>query len=223
MQVATVKNSMERKPSWMAKLRHTDLAIKHEGFNAFMDDWQKPIYAFLRNMLGSHDDAADASQETFVQVLKSFEAFRDEASFATWIYTIARHKGYDLLRIRQKHRHVALDQSMESSLQQILHDPYFNGDQIQAKLYSAVAKLPPKQREVFILRYFQELPYESISAICKTSEGALKASYHHARKKIEVHLMNQLETQSQDVELNLSEFNSSTHGLHSKSTSNEKV
>ena len=213
---------MDHRPEWMSKLRHDDLAIKHAGFEEFMDEWQASIYGFLRRMLGSHDDAADASQETFIQVLKSFDSFREDAAFASWIYTIARRKGYDILRSKQKHKHADLDDSMENSWNHVLQDPHFTGDEVQAKLMAAVASLPPKQREVFILRYFEEMPYEMMSRICGTSEGALKASYHHAKNKIESHLQFHIEDRPGGIELNLESFQPSQMQVHLHSTSNEK-
>ena len=137
-------------------------------------------------MLNEHDDAADATPETFLQVFRSIDTFRGEAKFSSWLYTIARRKvGCPSIAQTIGLAH-ALDASdWEARLEA---DPFFDGDEAERKLYAALQLLPARQREVFTLRYFQEMTYADIAELTGTSEGAAKASYFHAKNKVQAHL-----------------------------------
>ncbi|MGA0434653.1 MAG: RNA polymerase sigma factor, partial [Flavobacteriales bacterium] len=160
------------------------VALRERAFQIMMNKWHKVIYHFLRTMLGNHDDAADATQETFIQVLKSIHGFRRESKFSTWLFTIARRKALDSIRSNKRwssmeslneHNHI------KSVLQ---NDIYFEGSEIEAMLQAAILTLPERQREIFILRYFDEISFAELSQILGISEGASKASYFHAKQKI---------------------------------------
>ena len=175
-------------PDWLEDLVHATGLKREQAFAAMMGAWHVPIYSFLRSMLNEHDDAADATQETFLQVFRSIDTFRGEAKFSTWLYTIARRKGLDALRSRKQLalRHAHADASdWEARLEA---DPFFDGDQAERKLHAALQLLPARQREVFTLRYFQEMAYADIAELNGTSEGAAKASYFHAKNKVQAHL-----------------------------------
>ena len=181
-------HSAPTQPIWLSDLRDAAGLRRERAFASMMQDWHAPIYSFLRGMLNEHDDAADATQETFVQVLRSIDTFRGEAKFSTWLYTIARRKGFDALRTRKQRslRHAHPDASdWESRLEA---DPFFDGDEAERQLHAALQLLPTRQREVFTLRYFQEMAYADIAELTGTSEGAAKASYFHAKNKVQDHL-----------------------------------
>ena len=181
--------SSPTQPDWLSDLRNATGLRRERAFALMMQAWHVPIYSFLRGMLNEHDDATDATQETFVQVLRSIDTFRGEAKFSTWLYTIARRKGFDALRTRKQRslRHAHPDASdWESHLEA---DSFFDGDEAERKLHAALQLLPARQREVFTLRYFQEMAYADIAELTGTSEGAAKASYFHAKNKVQDHLI----------------------------------
>jgi RNA polymerase sigma-70 factor (ECF subfamily) len=171
-------------PEWLDDLIHAQNLGKERAFQLMMDAWHQPIYQFLRTMLGTHEDAADATQETFIQVLRSVHRFRKEAKFSTWLYTIARRKGLDALRSMKQRALRVTHHNAELWSNQFRADPYFNGDDAERQLHAALQNLPERQREVFALRYFQELPYDDIARLMDTSVGAAKANFFHAKNKV---------------------------------------
>jgi RNA polymerase sigma-70 factor (ECF subfamily) len=132
-----------------------------------------------------HEDADDALQNTFINAWKSMGDFRNESSLYTWLYSIATNEALALINKRKKNAAVSLDELEEFFESSHEGSTWFDGDEAQEKLQNAILKLPEKQRLVFNMKYYDELTYEDMSVILKTSEGALKASYHHAVKKIE--------------------------------------
>jgi len=135
-----------------------------------------------------HDDADDVLQNTMVKVWRSVGNFRAESGLYTWLYRIATNEALTFLKQKKKRTFapwVDVEQKISETLES---DAWFNGDEIQLKLQQAILKLPEKQRIVFNMKYFDEVKYEEMSKILGTSVGALKASYHHAVKKIEAML-----------------------------------
>jgi len=157
-------------------------SVRNQAFEALLDTLQKPIYFHLRRLLGNHEDAADASQTTFIKVHTSLNTFAFKSKLSSWIFTIATRQGLDLLRKRRSNQDFEYD--FDKHLITLQSDIFFEGDQIEQIFQAAVLSLPEKQRAVFILKYFENLDYKTISAATNTSIGALKASYHHAKKKI---------------------------------------
>ena len=151
-----------------------------------MDVWQKQIYSHLLHLLGNHDDADDATQETFIQLLRSIEAFEERSKFSTWLYTIAHRKGIECLRNRSKiqRRFTRSERKLPIDCAAAAAD-HLSEMEIRRLLQEAVKQLPTRQREVFLLRHFESLQFGQIASITGVSDGALKASYHHARKKVE--------------------------------------
>ncbi len=161
---------------------------KEKSFNLILEKYQERLYWHIRKIVISHDDADDVLQNTFVKIWKGLEGFRAESQLFTWIYRIATNEAITHLNSRKKHNLLPLENE-EYDLSSILKsDPWFNGDEAQIKLQSAILQLPEKQQLVFNLKYFEEMKYEDMSKILDTSVGALKASYHHAVKKIENYL-----------------------------------
>lgn len=171
-------------PEWLEDLIHGQNHGRERAFQLMMDAWHQPIYQFLRTLLGTHEDAADATQETFIQVLRSVHRFRKEAKFSTWLYTIARRKGLDSLRSKKQRALRETHHNVELWSNQFKADPFFNGDDAERQLHAALQNLPERQREVFVLRYFQELPYADIARLMDTSVGAAKANFFHAKNKV---------------------------------------
>jgi len=153
--------------------------IRDRAFNTLLDTLHQPIYYHLRRLLGNHEDAADATQNTFIKVHTSLNTFRFESKLSSWIFSIATRQGIDLIRKRRKE-----EVTFEDHLAYLESDVFFDGDEASTRLHAAVLTLPDKQRAVFILKYFEGLDYKSISECTGTSIGALKASFHHAKEKI---------------------------------------
>jgi RNA polymerase sigma-70 factor (ECF subfamily) len=176
-------------PDWLKDLAEAEGLRRERAFAAMMQAWHVPIYSYLRTMLNEHDDAADATQETFIQVVRSINAFRGEAKFSTWLYTIARRKGLDALRSRKQRSLRNAHPDASDWEERLEADPFFDGDDAERQLHAALQLLPARQREVFTLRYFQEMAYADIAELTGTSEGAAKASYFHAKNKVQSHLI----------------------------------
>lgn len=159
----------------------------HErGFRLLMARYQEPLYRHVRRMVYDHDDANDVIQNTFIKVFKNIERFEGKSKLFTWLYRIATNEALTFLNNRQRKETDTIDDAENGHLaNQLRADTFFDGDEIQLKLQQAIAVLPDKQRTVFNLRYFDEMPYEEMSDVLGTSVGALKASYHHAVKKVE--------------------------------------
>lgn len=155
------------------------------GFNLLVKKYQEKIYWHIRKMVIDHDDSDDLVQEVFVKVYKNIDKFREDAQLYTWIYRIATNECLTFLN-KKKRRFFLPIVDVEGELKnKIDNSPYIDGDAIEIKLQKALLKLPDKQRLVFNMKYFDEMKYEDIARITDTSVGALKASYHHAVKKIE--------------------------------------
>jgi RNA polymerase sigma factor (sigma-70 family) len=157
----------------------------NKGFRLLVEKYSSRLYRHIRRLVIIHEDADDVLQNTFINAWKSMGEFRNESSLYTWLYTIATNESLTLINKRKKNAAVSID-DLESYFSNSLEgSTWFDGDAAQVKFQNAILQLPEKQRIVFNLKYFDELTYVEMSKITKTSEGALKASYHHAVKKIE--------------------------------------
>ena len=157
-------------------------------FNKIVREESEKLYWHLRRMVSSHEDADDLLQEVFIKVWAALPSFRGDSSMSTWVWRIATNEALNFLRrekVRAALRFTSIDAETE---RKILADPYFNGTEAERRLSCAVSRLPEKQRQVFVMRYWDDLSYEEISAITGTSVGALKASYHLAQEKIRLNL-----------------------------------
>lgn len=162
----------------------TDPKKQRAAFSKVITLYQEQLYWQIRKLLINHDDTADVLQNTFLKAWSNIGSFRGDSKLSTWLYTIAHNESITFLTKAQAEREMIADDPDEYLRQQIMADKYFDGDETQKKLLCAIATLPPKQRQVFNMRYFDEMPYEEISGILQTSVGALKASYHFAVEKI---------------------------------------
>ena len=153
-------------------------------FNEIVKDYSERVYWHVRRFVNNHEDADDLVQEIFLKIWTALPSFRGDAQLFTWVYRIATNETLNWLRrekVRSALRFTTIDAEME---RRIDSDPFFDGDAADRALSKAVAKLPEKQRQVFVMRYYDELPYEDMSAVLGTSVGALKASYHIAQEKV---------------------------------------
>lgn len=158
----------------------------HAAFDTLMRMYGEPVYWQIRKLVVRHEDADDILQNVFLKAWNNLHNFRGDAKLSTWLYKIAINESINFLNKERSRNNVSVDAEDDSYLlNNIEADEYFDGDELQAELLKAIAKLPEKQRLVFNMRYFDEMKYEEISDVLGTSVGALKASYHHAVKKIE--------------------------------------
>jgi RNA polymerase sigma-70 factor (ECF subfamily) len=164
----------------------SSVATHERGFRLLMTRYQEPLYRHIRRMVYDHDDANDIIQNTFIKVFRSIERFEGKSKLYTWLYRIATNEAITFLNTRTRKETDTIDNAENTQLaNQLRADTFFDGDEVQVKLQQAIAILPDKQRTVFNLRYYEEMPYEEMSEVLGTSVGALKASYHHAVKKVE--------------------------------------
>ncbi|MEZ5002974.1 MAG: sigma-70 family RNA polymerase sigma factor [Chitinophagales bacterium] len=157
-----------------------------QAFQTLVETYQERLYWHIRKLVLNHEDANDVIQNTFIKAWKGLKNFRTDAKLYTWLYRIATNESLTFIQNRKKKHAESFDEGEAySPAKQLKADQYFDGSEAEIKLFKALETLPEKQRVVFQLRYFEELKYEDIAEITDTSVGALKASYHHAVKKIE--------------------------------------
>jgi len=152
--------------------------------------YQQPLYWHIRKLLLIHEDTNDVLQNTFLKVYKNIQSFKRKSSLKTWMYSIAYNEAMTFLNKKNKKKFLTSEEANNLMLENLQADVYFEGSDIQLKFQKALVKLPKKQREVFQMKYFDELKFREISEILGTSEGALKSSYHLAVKKLENYLIN---------------------------------
>ena len=162
-----------------------DEETRNYGFNLLVREYQERVYWHVRKMVIDHDDADDLVQEIFVKVWKNLDSFREDAKLFTWIYRIATNECLTFLKRKKRKFFVPINDVQGELSAKLENEPGISGDEIQLKLQKALLTLPDKQRMVFNMKYFDDLKFKEIAEITKTSEGALKANYHHAVKKIE--------------------------------------
>lgn len=165
--------------------KFNDPKTQHYAFNLLVRKYQEKIYWHIRKMVIDHDDADDLVQEVFLKVWKNLAGFKGDSALYTWIYRIATNDCLQFLNKKRRRFMIPIHDVNAELSKKLEASPYIDGDEIQLKLQKALLTLPDKQRLVFNMKYFDELPYEDIAEITGTSVGGLKASFHHAIKKIE--------------------------------------
>lgn len=162
----------------------TDPKTQRKAFERVVREYSEQLYWQIRRIVLLHDDADDVLQNVFLKAWTHLDDFHHDSRLSTWLYRIAVNESIDFMRRKKNQSAVRADDEQAGIASQLLADNYFDGDETQAQLQEAIASLPEVQRAVFNLRYFDEMKYSEISALMHTSEGALKASYHIAVKKI---------------------------------------
>lgn len=165
-------------------LQHLSLD-SNDGFKLVVEKYSERLYWHIRRLVILHEDADDALQNTFISAWKNIANFRKESSLYTWLYSIATNEALTIINKRKRNSAVSLDDLGAWFSGSREADSWFDGNEVQTRLQNAILKLPDKQKIVFNLKYFEDMSYEDMSVVLKTSTGALKASYHHAVKKIE--------------------------------------
>lgn len=165
-------------------------ATKEKAFTAIVKKYQEKLYWHIRRMVVSHDDTDDVLQNMFVKVWRGLDNFREDSQLYTWLYRIATNESLTFLEQQKKRASISLGDDDAGLANQVRASENFDANKLEWKLQLAIQSLPDKQRAVFTLRYYDEMPYEEMSRVLETSEGALKASYHHAVKKVEDFILN---------------------------------
>jgi len=167
--------------SYFSKSEHVEAV-----FRELIRRYQKQVYQYVRNMLLSHDDADDVTQNVFIKIWQNLANFRGDSKLSTWIYRIASNETITFIRKRKPN--VDFDEAMPELADYLIEDMNLSSHDIEVKLQRALCYLPYKQKLVFVLKYYEDLSYDEIADLTQTSVGALKSSYHHAVKKIEIYL-----------------------------------
>lgn len=167
-----------------------DPATRELSFTRIIKKYQEKLYWHIRRMVIDHEDTNDVLQNMFIKVWKGLENFREDSQLYTWLYRIATNESLTFLTARKKRITSSLSDDENGLSNQLRSDTNFDANKLEWKLQLAIQSLPDKQRVVFNLRYYDEMPYGEMSKVLETSEGALKASYHHAAKKIEDYIIN---------------------------------
>lgn len=155
------------------------------AFRQLVSQYSRPLYSHIRSIVIDHDDTDDVLQNTFIKVFQNLKSFKGESKLFSWVYRIATNEAITFVSSKAKKNNISNEEMQQKALQNLKADDYFEGDAMELKLQQAIAILPEKQQLVFKMKYYEDLKYEEISEILGTSVGALKASYHHAVKKIE--------------------------------------
>lgn len=171
-------------------IRFKNPDTREKAFEMIIKKYQEKLYWHVRRMVVEHEDANDVLQNTFIKVWKSLENFREESQLYTWLYRIATNESLTFLTQQKKKASISIDQEDQVLVNKLKSDSNFDANKLEWKLQLAIQSLPEKQKAVFNLRYYDEMPYEEMSRVLETSVGALKASYHHAAKKIEDYMLN---------------------------------
>ncbi|MCA0959306.1 RNA polymerase sigma factor [Muricauda ruestringensis] len=159
-----------------------------QAFEVLVNAYKERLYWHIRRIVLNHDDADDVLQNTFIKVYKNIDNFKGESKLYSWMYRIATNESLTFLKQKSKKIGISDQELKDRMVDNLQADVYFEGSEIQLKLQKALATLPDKQKLVFTMKYYQEMKYSEISEVLETSEGALKASYHLAVKKIETYL-----------------------------------
>lgn len=177
---------MQEEKEFIKQLLHPE--TQNTAFEKLIEDFQRPLYAHIRSIVLNHDDASDVLQNVFIKVFRSLSKFKGESKLFSWVYRIATNESITFINQKAKKNNISNQEYAQREIDNLEADTYFDADAVQLKLQKAIVLLPEKQQLVFKMRYFQDLKYEEISSILGTTVGALKASYHHASKKIEEYM-----------------------------------
>jgi RNA polymerase sigma factor (sigma-70 family) len=164
--------------------KFSDESSRHYAFNLLVKQYQQRLYWHVRRILIDHDDSNDVIQNVFIKVWNNLSGFRNDSQLYTWLYRIATNEAITFLKQKKKRFFISFSDSEYELADSLSNDPLFTGDKIEMKLQQAILKLPTQQRIVFNMKYYDAMKYEEISEILGVTVGALKASYHHAVKKI---------------------------------------
>lgn len=179
-------NYLTNESHFISRLQNT--SSKEAAFRELMQLYKERLYWHIRKIVINHDDADDVLQNTFIKVFRSIDRFKGDSKLYSWLYRIATNESITFINKNAKRLQISNEEHQNRAINNLTADVYFEGDDIQLQLQKAIASLPQKQQLVFNMKYFEDIKYKDMAEILDTSEGALKASYHIAVKKIETFL-----------------------------------
>ena len=189
----TTNNILENiSDNTILELIHREASLD-EGLRKLIVKYQEPLYWHIRRMVHIHEDADDVIQNTFIKVYRGIKKFKKEAKLYTWLYRIATNEAITFLNKKKKTANAYSEEGIADLENTLKADDYFDGDEIQLALIKAIELLPRRQKQVFRLRYYDEMSYKDIAEVLSISVGSLKASYHHAVQKIESYLIDNID------------------------------
>ena len=171
-------------------LQFKNASTREAAYTQIIKKYQEKLYWHIRRLVIGHDDAKDVLQNMFIKVWKNLDNFREDSQLYTWLYRIATNESLSFIDQAKRKATTSMSDHEDYYSNKLKSDKDFDSKKLEWKLQLAIQELPEKQKAVFNLRYFDEMPYEEMSKVLETSEGALKASYHHAVKKIEDYILN---------------------------------
>lgn len=177
---------MQNEATLLRQLKSDD--TKELAFKTLVELYKERLYWHIRKIVISHDDSDDVLQNTFIKIVRNIHNFKGDSKLFTWMYRIATNEAITFLNSKARRHQISNEMLQQLALENLEADVYFEGDEIQLKLQKAIAQLPRKQQLIFNMKYFDAIKYKDMSEILDTSEGALKASYHIAVKKIKSYL-----------------------------------
>lgn len=157
---------------------------KNKAFEVLIDKYKEKVYFQIRRIVLNHDDTDDILQNVFIKVFRGIKDFKGKSKLSTWIYRIAYNESINFLKLKEKKYFYSSEIMMNTMVNNLREDPYFDGDEVELKLQGIISRLPKQQKIVFQMKYFQELKFREISDILGVTTGALKASFHLAKQKI---------------------------------------
>jgi RNA polymerase sigma-70 factor, ECF subfamily len=181
-----MNKSLANESEFISKLlnsKHRDLAFKQ-----LLDLYQERLYWHIRKMVSTHDDANDVLQNTFLRIYKSLPKFKQNSSLHTWMYKIAYNESLRFIEQNKKKYYLSIDEVNTKYLDNLEADTYFDGEYLQLKLHKILATLPERQKQIFQMKYYDDLKFREISAILNIKEGTLKTLYYGAVKVVESEL-----------------------------------
>jgi len=169
---------------------NTNRKAKEKAFNYLVSTYQEPIYWHIRKLVLLHEDANDVTQNCFIKAYKGIKNFKGKSSIKTWLFSIAYNESMNFLNKKKRRLRLSDESYNDQLLNELQEDVYFSGDEIELKFQKALLELPPQQKSIFLMRYHEDLKFKDIAQILNKSEGAIKASYHIATKKLKYYLNN---------------------------------
>jgi RNA polymerase sigma-70 factor (ECF subfamily) len=177
---------LQNEATLLRQLKSDD--TKELAFKTLVELYKERLYWHIRKIVIYHDDSDDVLQNTFIKIVRNIHNFKGDSKLFTWMYRIATNEAITFLNSKARRHQISNEMLQQLALENLEADVYFEGDEIQLKLQKAIAQLPRKQQLIFNMKYFDAIKYKDMSEILDTSEGALKASYHIAVKKIKSYL-----------------------------------
>ena len=159
-------------------------ASKDKGFKLLIDLYQERIYWMIRKMVLSHDSANDVLQDTYIRIFKGIDNFKEKSKLSTWIYRIAYNESIRFLNKESKMKKIELNSIDYNYSKKLFADTFFNADNLSLKFHQVLSELSIRERNIFNMKYFDELKFKEIAKITDININTVKSIYYSVEKKI---------------------------------------